>query len=216
MLPTHELFEKLPDVEQDVRQVEELPSPIERALVALVIPVLDTPTACAVAKRTAKAMRRPMNRAKLDAFLGDLPRRLTRSPVLATVRRFLGWWADSEPPAEELLASRISPEELAARSGLKAPVCARVVLFTGSGPLLPLDPPIARVCIRHGWLDWPMSEPQPWIPLEGLDRKVCLHLYFGMRSISRSHCKARSPLCDTCTLRPLLPETGPCEPEVAM
>lgn len=186
---------------------------LERAILAVLCSVFDLDEATRLAAEIARLVRQAPAPGALPRLLKQSHPRLERSPVFRSLVRLVRWYVSEGDEAAETLASATSPDELVERTGLNPQVASRLLLFAARQNVLPLDSPLVRIAVRHGWVEWPPLEEELQQRLEGLDPDHVLALYFALRSVAAKYCGARAPRCDGCPLRPLLPPTGPYTPE---
>ena len=154
----------------------------------------------------------------IAASLAQVGRPPRKAGVL---RRLARWWLthfedDSEVgpwagPTEQVR------EELVHLPGVSLELADRLLLFVGDHLVYPIDRSTMRICCRHGWMA-AADEYEEWQSffVIGLDGDTARLREFSLAAgrIGKNHC-GRTPSCDGCPLQPLLPENGPCEPEVA-
>jgi endonuclease III related protein len=149
-----------------------------------------------------------------DAFL-SLP---ARSATLLV--RLARWYSKAfsiadlahDPAAREMFGLRA---ELAAINGV-GPATADAILLAMGQPTYPVDRATYRILFRHGWIDSTTEYEQA---SELLSRQASgnseeiAHLSTWLVQIGRQYCVPRSPRCQHCPLRCVLPDQGPLEPD---
>jgi endonuclease III len=96
------------------------------------------------------------------------------------------------------------------------PGTADAVLLALGHPCFPVDPGIYRVLVRHGWCDITAEYDEASECLgrhAGADPNQIERLARGLSRVARKFCGVRAPRCQSCPLRPLLPESGPIDPQ---
>ncbi len=105
--------------------------------------------------------------------------------------------------------------ELAAINGVGQATADAILLAMGQ-PTFPLDRGTYRILVRHGWIDSSTEYDQA---SDLLSRQACenseeiARLATWLGKVGRQFCVPRSPKCERCPLRCVLPEQGPLEPE---
>jgi endonuclease III related protein len=143
----------------------------------------------------------------------------SRSAVM--LKRLAAWFAgrfpDEDDPGDE--AAWPTPrlrQELTAIRGIGQAKADAILLFGLGRPTYPLDRGTYRVLVRHGWID-PWAEydevSQLLIHATGERTAELARLSDWMTAVARDFCKPGSPRCQSCPLKPLLPEQGPLQPE---
>ena len=118
-----------------------------------------------------------------------------------------------DPAARKLAGLR---EELAAINGVGLATADAILLAMGQ-PVYPLDRATYRILVRHGWID-PATEYDQASEL--LSRQAAgnseeiTRLSTWLVQVGRQFCGPRSPKCQRCPLRCVLPGQGPLEPDV--
>ena len=93
---------------------------------------------------------------------------------------------------------------------------ADAILLALGRPTYPVDQVTYRILIRHGWIDSSADYEEVHQLLNrraGENVEEIEHLSNWLRQVGRQYCRLRSPKCDPCPLRCVLPESGPIEPE---
>jgi endonuclease III related protein len=144
----------------------------------------------------------------------------TKAGRLRNVARHLMAWAEREGAGAdvEALAQLDTPslrELLAAVNGISRATADGTVLDVFERPVFPAERAAHRVLKRHGWLDFDADDEMLGGEVEsGLDREADrlrrFHVWLGQ--VGRDYC-GQTPRCDGCPLQPLLPASGPLEPE---
>jgi endonuclease III len=119
---------------------------------------------------------------------------------------------DRDPPAPEMTELRA---DLAAINGL-GPATADAILLAMGRPVYPMDLGSYRVMVRHGWIDSATEYDQASDLLSRQaggksDELACLSAW--LVQVGRQFCLPRSPCCQPCPLRCVLPDQGPLEPD---
>jgi len=118
-----------------------------------------------------------------------------------------------DPAARKMVGRR---EELAAINGVGLATADAILLAMGL-PIYPLDRGTYRILVRHGWIDSATEYDQA---SELLSRQAAgnseeiARLSTWLVQVGRQFCVPRSPRCQRCPLRCVLPDQGPLEPEV--
>lgn len=142
-----------------------------------------------------------------------------RSAVMLT--RLAGWFAEQFPDEDDASDEAAGPtprlrHELSAIRGIGQAKADAILLFGLGRPTYPVDRGTYRVLVRHGWID-------PWADYDEVSQ-LLIHatrertdelarLSDWMTAVARDYCKPGSPRCQSCPLKPLLPEQGPLQPE---
>jgi endonuclease-3 related protein len=104
------------------------------------------------------------------------------------------------------------------RDGLRAlkgvgPATADAILLHGLGrAAYPVDRATYRVLVRHGWVDASADYDEARSVVEGAladDSAALARLSAGLEQVGKRWCRAGLPRCESCPLRPFLPEGGP-------
>jgi len=143
-----------------------------------------------------------------------------RLPVRAAgpLCRLADWWLKAVGDADEAPDWPADTERLR-RQWLKLPgvslqLADRLLLFVADRAVLPLSRSVVRVCCRHGWAD-EQTEYEEWqsLAVRELEAQTdwLRELWLALSRLGKSHC-GKTPKCDDCPLRPLLPPAGPVEP----
>lgn len=117
-----------------------------------------------------------------------------------------------DPAAGELTGLRA---ELAAINGVGLATADTILLAVGQ-PTYPLDRATYRVLVRHGWIDSTTEYDQASELLSrqaGGNSEEIARLSTWLVQVGRQFCAPRSPRCQPCPLRCVLPEQGPFEPD---
>lgn len=118
-----------------------------------------------------------------------------------------------DPAARKLTGRR---EELAAINGVGLATADAILLAMGQ-PVYPLDRGTYRILVRHGWIDSATEYHQASELLSRQadgNREEIARLSTWLVQVGRQFCVPRSPKCQRCPLRCVLPDQGPLEPEV--
>jgi endonuclease III related protein len=105
--------------------------------------------------------------------------------------------------------------ELAAVNGVGLATADAILLAIGQ-PTYPVDRATFRILVRHGWIDSATEYDQA---SELLSRQAAgnsqeiARLSMWLAQVGRQFCVPRSPKCQRCPLRCVLPEQGPLEPD---
>jgi len=149
-----------------------------------------------------------------DAGLNLPARAASLLPRLA--RWYSETFGDQDPPRHASTVNMsVLREQLAALSGVGLATADAILLALGQ-PTYPVDRGTYRVLVRHGWID-PATEYDQASEL--LTRQAAgnpeeiARLSIWLMQIGRQFCVLRSPKCQRCPLRCVLPEQGPLEPE---
>src|SRR5436305_5266234 len=142
-----------------------------------------------------------------------------RSAVM--LKRLAGWFAGRFPDEEDSGDEVASPtpglrQDLTALSGIGQAKADAILLFGLGRPAYPLDRGTYRVLVRHGWID-------PWADYDEVSQLLVhatgertgelARLSDWMTAVAKDFCKPGSPRCQSCPLKPLLPEQGPLQPD---
>ncbi len=146
---------------------------------------------------------------------------LSLPPRSATLLvRLARWYAKAfgnddlahDPAARKMVGRRA---ELAAINGVGLATADAILLAMGQ-PIYPLDRGTYRILVRHGWIDSATEYDQA---SELLSRRAAgnseeiAHLSTWLAQVGRQFCVPRSPRCQRCPLRCVLPDEGPLEPD---
>jgi endonuclease-3 related protein len=142
-----------------------------------------------------------------------------RSAML--LKRLAGWFAGRFPDEDDASDESAWPtprlrQELSAIRGIGQAKADAILLLGLGRPAYPLDRGTYRVLVRHGWID-PWAEydevSQLLIHATGERTDELARLSDWMTAVAKDFCKPGSPLCQSCPLKPLLPEHGPLQPD---
>ena len=136
------------------------------------------------------------------------------------LKRLSAWLAFTFPDEHEAIADTAwSTAEI--RSGLAdlsgvGPATADAILLALGRPVYPVDRGTYRILVRHGWAD-PSAEYDEVSEIlshqAGQNPDDIHRLAAWLGRVGRQFCSPKSPKCDQCPLRCLLPEGGPLDPE---
>jgi len=157
-----------------------------------------------------------------DVLKGGRVRLAARS--LGPLRKLAAWAAggglgdeaggdggESDAPSTESLR-----EEWRSINGVGPATADALLLFALGRPSYPVDRATYRVFVRHGWLDPSADYDEARGSAEGLapgDPATLALVAPAMTRLGRDFCKAGTPRCERCPLRPWLPDGGPREAE---
>lgn len=143
--------------------------------------------------------------------------------TLVSLQRVARWLVELHHGSADDLAGADSPvsseqlrDELRAIRGIGATTADAILLFALRRPVYPLDRPTYRVLVRHGWLDTGSEYDEARDVVERLaaDEPVELtRLAWWFERLGKDYCRASAAKCESCPLRPFLPEAGPIEPD---
>jgi endonuclease III len=105
--------------------------------------------------------------------------------------------------------------ELAAINGIGL-ATADAILLAMKRPVYPVDRGSYRILVRHGWIDSTADYDHASELLSGQASGNCeeiARLAVWLLQVGRQFCRARSPRCQHCPLRCVLPDQGPLEPD---
>jgi endonuclease III related protein len=105
--------------------------------------------------------------------------------------------------------------KLAAINGVGLATADAILLALGQ-PTYPLDRGTYRILVRHGWIDSATEYDQASELLSGQaagNAEEIARLSTWLVQVGRQFCVPRSPRCQLCPLRCVLPEQGPLEPD---
>jgi hypothetical protein len=219
MVPTEAVLASLPEKLPELEAFEKLGDRWDRLCLALFLGLapLDQVGPLAGRLRTAIGKTQSGRMRWTPADVGRLLKgRPQAQPVYSPVAKLLQWVSSHRIDVEELLGR--TPEELRGplceEASVKPALVDRLLLLAWQDACLPLEPPVLRVLVRHGWLDLGddyaslAAAIRSQLPEE---YQQLLRLYFGLRWVAHHFCRVRQPQCSSCPLQPLLPETGPYE-----
>ncbi len=134
--------------------------------------------------------------------------------ALAPLRRIAGWVQDRDLERETLdrLSTEAIREEWRALNGVGPATTDALLLFGLGRPTIPVDRASYRILVRHGWLDSSSDYDEARSVLESIapdDPEALAQLSLGFEKLGRDACKPSGPKCESCPLRPLLPDNGP-------
>ncbi len=138
------------------------------------------------------------------------------SKALNPLRKIARWAADRGLDAEifEGLSTEAIRDDWRTLNGVGPLTADALLLFALARPTIPVNRGSYRVLVRHGWLDPSSDYDEARSVLESIapdDPEQLARVSLALEKLARDDCKATSPRCDRCPLRPLLPEGGPIE-----
>jgi endonuclease-3 related protein len=141
--------------------------------------------------------------------------------LVGPLQRLARWIVEQPGGSAELLLDPDVPttvlrDELANLRGIGRATADAILLFALGRPAYPVDRPIYRVLVRHGWIDLDTDYDDARALLERQspdDPGPLIQVAGAMERVGREFCKPRTPRCEPCPLRPLLPPGGPYEPD---
>ncbi len=221
MVPVAELLVRVPHHDQLAEAYAQCRDATERLVFATLLGIVSPGRLPGVVHRVAAMLAKgsptaTSSRGWLERIVFGRP---SRTATLAPARRLLAWWQAQDQdrigtPQADTITAWI--DDLVHAGGTPAYLAARVALLVYGCPVLPLDRPLYRVFVRHGWADLPgdADESVPgYLVCAEVSHEQLRALYFGLRLIAERHCRTKAPNCERCALRELLPEAGPLEPE---
>lgn len=116
---------------------------------------------------------------------------------------------DGSVPTEQLR------EELSAINGIGPTTTDAILLFALRRPVYPIDRPTYRVFLRHGWIDSTFGQDEARDAVERLapgDPQGLARYSAWFERVGKDFCRATVAKCESCPLKPFLPEGGPVEP----
>lgn len=141
------------------------------------------------------------------------------APVLAALQRLAEWYEgrfdDDEGDAAEGPPTETLRDELRAIRGIGAATAESILLHGLNRPAYPLDRTTYRILVRHGWIDSTTEFDEAKDVMERLAGEDPGELALWsewMAQVGRKFCKVAAPRCESCPLRPVLPERGPIDP----
>jgi endonuclease III related protein len=147
---------------------------------------------------------------------------VTMARALAPLRRLARWLVEIHHGSAADLAGVDTPiasdslrEELLALKGIGPATADAVLLFALGRPVYPLDRSTYRVLARHDWIDLDATydEARGVVERLGLDDPSTLAaLSVWFERLGKDYCRASVARCESCPLRPFLPEAGPVDP----
>ncbi len=106
-------------------------------------------------------------------------------------------------------------KELAAINGVGRTTADAILLALGR-PAVPVDHGTYRILVRHGWIDSTTDYDEAGDLLsrqaDGNAAEIA-RLTSWLATVGRQFCGTRSPECQPCPLRCVLPEQGPLDPD---
>jgi endonuclease-3 related protein len=147
--------------------------------------------------------------------LSPFPRAANKAPVVQALAR---WWLQTfgdEPSPEWNRDLEQDRRELRSIRGLGPETVDRLLLFGAGRAIFPVDRSALRVAVRHGWLDLPVEDEEAqalFRSVTGGDVNALQALARWLHRIGDAHC-GRVPDCNGCPLEPLLPASGPIDPD---
>jgi endonuclease III len=136
------------------------------------------------------------------------------------LRRLARWFSTALGNEAEALDGLAPPtsrlrEQLTALSGIGSATADAILLALGR-PTYPVDRGTYRILVRHGWID-PSAEYDEVSELLNKQAdenpRELARLAHWLVQVGRQFCGLKSPKCQRCPLRGLLPVDGPLEPE---
>ncbi len=106
-------------------------------------------------------------------------------------------------------------EELLAVNGIGPETADSILLYAGIMPVFVVDAYTHRILSRHGWIDLEADYHQIQDFLQGRlpdDPALFNEFHALLVFVGKHYCRKRSPRCDECPLRDMLPDGGPLEP----
>lgn len=148
--------------------------------------------------------------------LADIARQAAAKPTaqtLALLRRLASWATGLDADDWENTPTEALRDDLRSLRGL-GPGLVDTLLLRGLGrPSPPVQAPAYRILARHGWIDPSAGYDEAQSVLLSLAPDDLDALPDWLARLSRDFCKPAVPRCQTCPLRPLLPPSGPIEPD---
>jgi endonuclease-3 related protein len=135
------------------------------------------------------------------------------------LQRLAGWIVERHSGSIEAVERTSTDQlrdELIGLNGVGPPTADAILLLALDRPTYPVDRASYRILVRHGWLDPTADYEEARATLErpsGGDASALARLSAGMERIGRDYCRPSVARCESCPLRPFLPEGGPREPE---
>ncbi len=139
---------------------------------------------------------------------------------VALMKRLARWYSktfDSDEPIQNLDAGKLENlrTELATINGVGRATADTIMMALGQSAY-PVDRGTYRILLRHGWIDTATDYDQASDLLSrqaagDSEQLACLSSW--LVQVGRKFCGPRSPKCQRCPLRCVLPEQGPIEPE---
>ncbi len=105
-------------------------------------------------------------------------------------------------------------EELLSLNGIGPETADSILLYAGGLPTFVVDTYTHRILARHGWIGYDAEYYEIKDTFESqLEQDVSLYNEFHalLVRVGHLHCR-KTPKCDGCPLKDLLPEGGICEP----
>jgi endonuclease-3 related protein len=141
--------------------------------------------------------------------------------AVSVLKRLARWFAErfqneNQARDETSWPTHRLREELAALNGIGPATADAILLLALGRATYPVDRGTYRILVRHGWID-PTAEYDEVSELltrhAGASPGELAWLSQALIQVGREFCRIRSPQCERCPLRCLLPEQGPLEPE---
>ncbi len=154
---------------------------------------------------------------ELAAELMAEPPPLVLPPKTLVLIRALAAWIEQAGGLEGLAGrpTETLRDELRAIRGLGPGTVDRVLLLGFGRATFPVDRPAYRILARHGWVDPSAGYDEAREVVEGLapdDAPALADLARWLDRLAAEFCRAGTPRCERCPLRPMLPPSGPIEP----
>lgn len=141
------------------------------------------------------------------------------SPRILKPLQTLAHWVASQGGVEALrdCPTPALREELFRLRGIGEAGVDSILLEGLNRPVFPVDRPVYRILVRHGWVDVDAGYEEASDALRRFapdDPGALRELRSQLEAIGARYCKVAAPRCEHCPLRPLLPEGGPLTPEL--
>jgi endonuclease III related protein len=134
--------------------------------------------------------------------------------ALRPLQRLARWAAGRD--ALDAVPTEALREDLLGLNGI-GPASADAVLLHGLGrPVYPVDRSTYRILVRHGWLDPSAEYDEARSAVERTDPDdpaALARLAAWLERVGADYCRPSRPRCESCPLRPFLPDEGPIEPD---
>ncbi len=117
---------------------------------------------------------------------------------------------------EAMFATNLSTlrEELLTLNGIGPETADSILLYAGGLPVFVVDAYTYRILSRHGWIDSEADyhQIQDFFHSRLPDNPALFNEFHALLVyVGKHYCRKRSPECDACPLRDMLPEGGPVE-----